>query len=62
MYIIRKQLPHGLAFLTYGGWDVFTNTPLELDDAIRFTKREKEMIILPNGEEFVHFGCYKELK
>jgi hypothetical protein len=62
MYIIRKQLPNTLAFKTFDGWDVFVNKSLELGNVMRFTKGEATRNTLPEGEEFVYFGCFKPLK
>jgi len=60
VYIVRKRLSNGLAFKTFDGWDVFVNKPLELGNVMRFTKGEAERNVLPKGEDFVYFGCYKE--
>ncbi len=63
MYIVRKTLPNGqLGFKTYEGWAWFTKgQPLDLKDAQRFTISEAKQENLKKHEEFVWFGCYKEI-
>lgn len=64
MYIIRKTLPNGqIGFKTYDDWvQVQEREALDLSDVIRFTKGEAKPSNLRTNEEFVWFGCYKELK
>ena len=64
MYIIKKTLIDGsLGYYTFEGWQVFPiGTPLDLVNAVRFTKGEADNIKLSHGYEFQEFGCYKELK
>lgn len=64
MYAIRKTTSKGVSFRTYDGWTPVAKATdvLELGEVQRFTKREAlDYNLLPKGEEFVWFGCYKEL-
>jgi hypothetical protein len=63
MYIVRKTNTNGDRFFkTYDGWvPVVKGEALDLSDVQRFTKREAlDLNILPKGEEFIWFGCYKK--
>lgn len=67
MYIVRRKISATkLAFKTYEGWAEFdanvVGDVLDLSDVIRFTSNEAHLNVLPNGEDWVEFGCYKELK
>ena len=64
MYIVRKQVANGVAFKAYEGWTYCSTRAkdvLDLNNVMRFTKGEAKHP-LPQGEEWVYFGCYKELK
>ena len=61
MYIIRRDRLGKRSFKTYDGWvQVTKDTALDLADAMRFTKGERECFKLGEGEEFVWFGCYNK--
>ena len=63
MYVVRKKVANGVSFKTYEGWTYCSARPkdvLDLTDVMRFTKGEATHP-LPQGEEWVYFGCYKEL-
>ena len=65
MYIVRKTMPNGVAIKNYEGWTYRNRAAteaLDLTNAQRFTSRERERITLPKGQEFIWFGCYRELK
>ena len=62
MYVVRRQTPEGVSFKTYDGWVHWrtgTRDVLDLSEVMRFTKGEATHP-LPQGEEWVWFGCYKE--
>lgn len=51
-----------VAYLKYDGWVTFTDgQSLDLTDCILFTDREAELNKPKQGEEYQHYGCYKEL-
>ena len=60
MYVIRKKIDNSVAFMGCNGW-ITPDPALELDDVLRFTKGEMESNTLPEGEEWVWYGSYKEL-
>ena len=63
MYIVKRTMPNGITFLTHEGWTSFRkDTPIELGNVIRFTSGEAERNPLPEGSEYLYFGCYKEMK
>ena len=66
MYIVRKMdrnnKPH---FKTYDGWTEYNEgESIDLTDVLRFTSNERERneARLNRHEQFVWFGCYKELE
>lgn len=66
MYVIRKMdrnnNPH---FKTYDGWTEYNEgMSLDLSDVLRFTSNERKANEhrLNRHEQFVWFGCYKELE
>ena len=66
MYVIRKydrnNKPH---FKTYDGWTEYNEgLSIDLSDVLRFTATERELNqhLLNRHEQFVWFGCYKELE
>ena len=68
MYIVRKMdrnnKPH---FKTYDGWTEYNEgESIDLTDVLRFTVTEAATITLKKQlgrhEQFVWFGCYKELE
>lgn len=62
MYIVRRQLNNGgYAFKTDGGWvKAIEGESLDLSEALRFTKGERTNNTLPQGEEWVWYGCYSK--
>lgn len=64
MYILRNKIRN--TFYTSDGWTGFNkHGAIEgLDNVIRYTKGEYQANKdkLPDTQEFVWFGCYKELK
>ena len=63
MYVVRKTLPNGSrGFKTFEGWvQVRKDIALDLSDVMRFTVGEAKDYNLSKHEEFVWFGCFKEL-
>jgi hypothetical protein len=64
VHVVRKQHPNGVSFKTYDGWTHCSTRPkdvLDLNEVMRFTKGEATHP-LPAGQEWVYFGCYKDLK
>jgi len=63
MYVIRKYDRNNKPqFKTYDGWARTSDDgTLDLSDVIRFTKGEASAMKLGRHEQFVWFGCYKEL-
>jgi hypothetical protein len=65
MYVVRRKHSNGVSFKTYDGWTHCSSRPkdvLDLNEVMRFTEGERDMIVLAHNEEWVYFGCYKELK
>lgn len=66
MYVIRKydrnNNPH---FKTYDGWTEYSDdVSIDLSNVLRFTSNERKLneARLNRHEQFVWFGCYKELE
>lgn len=66
MYVIRRTNRNDKPqFKTFDGWTVYDEgLSIDLNDVMRFTSNERKLNEhkLRSNEQFVWFGCYKELE
>ena len=59
MYVIQRKVGDKLAYLKYDGWCVFSNTPLDLEGVVLFTKGEMRANKPQANETWQWYGSYK---